>query len=245
MLLVDNRTGSVELAPHMTLPFMLEELPFGDVCFSGHGAGQVEVVIERKRIRDIMTGKGRFAEVQLPGMSELFNFGWIIIEGIYRPGRDGLLEIPGGMTGGKMAWVPLSVGNRRFMYSELDKWITTMETVVPIETGFQLRVRKTSTVQETVAVIENLYQWWQKDWGEHKAHQQFKSGDHVSVFKPSLVRRVAKELPHIGWEKSKLVEQKFQSVGQMVNADVGVWRKIDGIGAKIATDVHDAIWGTK
>jgi len=58
---------------------------------------------------------------------------------------------------------------------------------------------------------------------------------------PSLVRRVAKELPGIGWERSLLVEETFDSVRTMVNAPLEQWLEIEGIGKGIATKVQEEL----
>jgi len=51
-----------------------------------------------------------------------------------------------------------------------------------------------------------------------------------SAFTISLVRRVAKELPGVGWELSGRAEMEFESVREMVNADESRWEKLDKVG---------------
>ena len=58
---------------------------------------------------------------------------------------------------------------------------------------------------------------------------------------PSLMRRVAKELPGIGWERSLVVEAKWDSVRDMVNAPVEEWLELDGIGKGIASRVQEEL----
>ncbi len=52
--------------------------------------------------------------------------------------------------------------------------------------------------------------------------------------KPSLIRKVAAELPGIGWEKSKGIAVKFGSVAAMVEASVADWETVPGIGKSLA-----------
>jgi NAD-dependent DNA ligase len=59
--------------------------------------------------------------------------------------------------------------------------------------------------------------------------------------KPTLVRRIAAELPLIGWGKSKAVEEYFPSVVQMVTASEKEWREIPGIGVGIAKGVVEEL----
>jgi DNA integrity scanning protein DisA with diadenylate cyclase activity len=61
--------------------------------------------------------------------------------------------------------------------------------------------------------------------------------------KPGLVRRVAAELPLIGWDRSSDVAMTFPSVLAMVLADEKDWQKIKGIGKTIARKVVAALKG--
>ncbi|KKK85044.1 hypothetical protein LCGC14_2777270, partial [marine sediment metagenome] len=67
----------------------------------------------------------------------------------------------------------------------------------------------------------------------------------ASIIKPTLVRRIANELPGIGWERSVAVAAKFSSVAAMMSATQKDWTEIEGIGSKIAKEVKRALsgWG--
>ena len=58
---------------------------------------------------------------------------------------------------------------------------------------------------------------------------------------PSLLRRVAKELPGIGWERSLLVESHWKSIRDMVNATPEEWTQIDGIGKGISKRIDEVL----
>src|SRR5262245_5878451 len=99
MIRVDSRSGSGELSPYFEPYGLVVEkthLDYGDFDFEGSGPkGKCGVVFERKRIEDLVDSMqtGRLSGHQLPGICENYDYGYLIIEGIWRPGREGFLEI--------------------------------------------------------------------------------------------------------------------------------------------------------
>lgn len=55
------------------------------------------------------------------------------------------------------------------------------------------------------------------------------------------MRRIAAELPHIGWDKSEEIENHFHSIGSMIKASSKEWMKVPGVGKKIAEDIVAAV----
>ena len=107
-----------------------------------------------------------------------------------------------------------------------------------VKTG--VMVFYSGTKRETVQVVSMLHGWWSnKAWDEHTAHlglvKQHKSTDGaVELVKAPLLRRVAAELPGIGWQKSREVAKHFGSVLEMSLATEREWRRIPGIGKILA-----------
>jgi len=161
-----------------------------------------------------------FAGHQLPGMQRDYDFIYLVIEGIVKRGRDGLLETP--RRGG---WKAYTHGGA-FAWGDLHSWITTMEAK-----GF-VRVRWTRNQSETIRLIRTLYNWWsKKKWEDHRSHMVFdQSGAPGAILKHSLLRRIAKELPGVGWEKSQRVCKRFSTITQLMSATVEQWQEIEGIG---------------
>ena len=62
---------------------------------------------------------------------------------------------------------------------------------------------------------------------------------------PTFLQRVAKEIPLIGWERSKAVEEAFSSVFDMVTAPLIRWRRIPGIGRIIAEAAYKILRQSK
>lgn len=252
MVLVDDRAGSGDLVrwlePHNVKP-QLSRMDVGDVAFVASpeglpGVSVRSIGIEVKAVGDLLNciADGRFAGTQLPGLVRQYDHVWLVVEGSYRPNPvNGVLEKPGrrgGAGGAQGGWFPVTYGNRAWMWKDVEAWLLTME----IRAG--IRVRRTFDRRETALFIATLYHWWQKDWGDHKAHLAFdlsRDSDHALLHKPSLLRRVAKELPGIGWTKSIHVDNTFPTVEDMINAPISRWKGIEGVGAKMATTIHNAI----
>ncbi len=240
MITIDSREGSALLTnylPHGT--WSLSRLEYGDANFIGNGEGGAPVLvgIERKALGDLINSitSGRFAGHQLPGLVSSYHVVYLVVEGIWRPGPTGILEVRKGKD-----WEPLDRG-RRWMWADVEAWLTTVEQKAGV------RIRKTSGPTETAAMVLALYRWWTaKDYEDHRAHLTLhKPPDSATLRKASLVRVMAAELPGIGWEKSEKVAKRFRNVVEMVNAEEHEWKEIEGVGNTIAKRVVMAMWGDK
>jgi len=234
MLQLDNRVGSGDLTTYFTawkVPHQLTRLEFADVAFIGNGPGAMDIPIgvEIKKVHDVLAciSDGRFAGHQLPGLVEHYARTWLVIEGAYTVDyTTGLLV----HRRGKRV-MPVSIGTRQFMYRDLSNWITTIETKTPV------RVRRTSGRVETARFCADLYSWWtNKTWDEHRSHLAFDEPlpDRGLLVRPTLARRVAKELTGIGWTKSAAVAKKFRTVMGMCMASEQDWREVEGVGKTLA-----------
>lgn len=233
MLFVDSRIGSFDLEPMLKslgAPVELTTLEFADCCFVGSGpeGRPVQVGIELKKLNDMLSciTTGRFSGHQLPGLVQNYDEIWLIVEGIYRANpRDGILET---YKGGD--WRAVELGARRWQYRDLEAFLTTAE----VKAG--VRVRRTNSRDETARVVAGLYAWWTAtDYEDHRSHLALnRSRDIALLAKPSLTRRIANELPGIGFERSGMVAGHFETVRNMVNADESEWVVLPGIGKTIA-----------
>lgn len=232
-ILIDPRIGSKDLYPllvELNVPVKLRELVSADIRWDGCGEdGKRAVVgIERKRLRDAVGSMrtGRFMGHQAKMLVEGCQDPVLLIEGAYRAGAGGELEVPCGY--GK--WVPLKLGGSIYTYRELDNWLNSVTILTPI------RVIRSNSQAETVRIIADLWHWWKKPMSEHKSSQVFhRTGPaHVELVTPGIVRRVAKELNGVGWERAKEVEGKFKSVMEMLMAGEEDWEQLEGIGKTLA-----------
>jgi len=230
MIYVDGRVGSKELLPLLPKSTScLTRLEYADVAFLGvWGDGSpASIGVERKTLGDLLSSMqdGRLAGHQLTGLTSAYDIVYIVVEGVWKVGRDGRLMVPRGKT-----WRGMTLGNRSYMLRELNNFLNTLDILAGVHT------RITNGKMHTAMLITHLYKWWQKP--DHKSHLAIHKhrfpGEGVLLTKPSLLRRVSSEIKGIGWGRSKAVTGHFDSVRQMVNAEVKEWESIKGIGKKLA-----------
>jgi ERCC4-type nuclease len=254
VLLLDDRTGSVDLAPHLLrlgIKARTTRLKFGDAAFHGHGPGEEDLVIgvERKRLTDMLQSmRGhRLSGYQLPGMLETYHVSYLIIEGIWKVGSSGAIEVPSRRGGG---WEPVSLGSsgQLFLYKELDKHVMSLENIAEVV------VRRTSSPMETAMVLADATDWWSEPWKSHKSvyaayikeAQAGSRGGRVEMYRrvPGIVWKMAAQLPKID-QKGELVEKRFKTPLEMCQATVPMWQEISGIGRKTAENAVQILQGCR
>jgi ERCC4-type nuclease len=249
MISIDHRTGSKELAP-LFLDFGIQAktttLEYGDFAFEGHGPhGRCAIVLERKVISDLVQSiqSRRLSGHQLPGMAEAYDYCYLLVEGVWRPGNAGELQMgQGSMTadgtwGG--SWIGTH-GRQQLLYRSIDNYLATLE----LHAG--VIYRRTLSPAETVHVIVDLYRWWnEKLWHEHSSHLGVYAPAVVKPGKgrlnlvrrePSLCEKWAMQLPHID-KRAQLVAEHFHTARAMANATEEEWVEIKGIGKPTAKQV--------
>jgi ERCC4-type nuclease len=239
-ILIDRRIGSGDLINLLPRGLaQLDTLPFGDCAFIGNGPSNqpLRIGIEIKALSDACASmrSGRFGGHQLPGLLRDYDKVYVILEGMFRVGQSGELQ-----THAKGVWQTAQWGYDAYMYRELDGWINTITNVAGVI------VKRTLTRTETAAVILNLYRWWtSKDFEQHRSHVGIDNSGRPQLIKPGVLRRVAAQLPGIGWERSIAVAETFTNVHTLANASIDDWRKIKGIGKVLARRVYAVIRGEK
>lgn len=225
MILIDSRIGSRDLSSPWFeqdgIPRELAESLDADIVFEGKGPdGAILVGIERKNVRDLITSirTNRLADVQIPRMQKVFGRHiWLIVEGTYKPGRDGLLEVPCNENG-KKGWKPLEIGGSRFTFAELDNALTSFQMICG------LHVKHSYSDRETSKIINDLFTWYQKPWDKHRAAKGFyQDGGPVTIWEPTLLRRMLAQIDGLGAERGDVMAQQFSSPRDMVNAPVERW----------------------
>lgn len=248
MITVDYREGSVGLAPLLRakgLPVQIGTLHFGDVAFDGNGPEgcPVPVGVEVKTLGDVLKcmTDGRFAGHQLPGMINSYIQPWLLVEGIWRSGKEGLLEQLRGNQ-----WRPATVGSRKFMYRDFLTWKLTLQT----KAG--MNVQECSSWNEAAVWISTLYNWWTvKEFDQHRSHiaihtpMERENGlfDRAILTRPTVCRLVAMQLPGVGVEKSREIAAKFRTVEELVMADEADFSTIPGIGKELARRIYGSLRG--
>jgi ERCC4-type nuclease len=255
-ILLDRRKGSGELQGLFSqhgATVRLSDLDAGDIAFEGLGpSGLCLIGIERKALADMLDSiqNGRYSGIQLPKLLRDYDYRYLFVEGVWRSGPDGLLEVLSGARAEWAKWMPLKRGRARTpLHSALDNWLSSQELRTPV------KVKRTCSPEDTVATVLNLWHLWNDEvWAAHHSHLSFYEPEpqdgYGHIYRPGLVRRVAKELEGVGWKRSSLVAGKFRSVREMALADVRDWvikgtKAVSGIGPKLAKSIHDELGGLK
>lgn len=235
VILIDDRVGSAELMNHLPPgSARLTRLQYGDAAFQGKGPEGVPwfIGVERKTVADFFDSftTGRLQGNQIPGMCNSYNKCYLLLEGITRR-KGNVMQV---MRYGK--WYDLNIGA-----ATMDSIIGTLECVAGVTFKYP------SNINETGSIIYSLQNWWDAGYHTHRSHLGFSvEPTPVHVFRPpSLLRRIAKELPGVGWERSAAIEKAFSSVLSMVNADENMWREVPTIGPKLAHRIVEEINGIR
>jgi ERCC4-type nuclease len=246
-LIIDDR--ETDILPYLRrhdLPISVQRLEYGDAHWVGNGpAGPLSVMyaVERKKIRDLVNGMRdrRLAGHQLRGMRRLYDRIALVVEGPWRCGENGELEV---LDGG---WHALTVGRSLILYDSVANYLL----------GAQLRggvmVWRTMSVVETAALYATAYRSeTEKLWADHHSHDQIYAPVTVDAgrpYEPTMVERMAAQLPGVD-RRARLVARYFKTPVEMVMAGPAEWLKVKprteaekglGIGKGIAAEVFKAL----
>lgn len=238
-------------------------LDFGDIMFGGVGdtGDPICISLERKRVRDLVNSiiDGRLLYQCQKAISQGADKIIVIAEGEIKPDSDGKLMTKHGFRAAKSSakfasshasYLPIARPSRNFgsswytiepsiTYNHWDSYLSQLWRSCGVE------VKRSLNVYETAAIIKSQWLLYQKPMSEHhslKSIYQQPNPNGASLLRtPSLVRRVSKELPNVGWERSLAVEQRFKTVAEMTAASVDDWREIDGIGKTVANRVYQSL----
>lgn len=231
MIFIDNRTGSKELYHHFQHnTAQLTNLDFADFMFVGNGPqGPVTIAIERKVMSDLISSmtSGRLSGYQIPGLLRSYNYVWLVIEGIWQTSqKDSCIQ-----TWTRKGWQDYKFDGRFHKSRDIIKYLLT------ISIKSNIRVWFTSNSKETVNFITALFRWWtDKEYEDHRSLIQ----EHEPIItfeKPTLLKRLAKELDGVGSKKAGRVSKMFNTPLEMCLANEKVWMEIEGIGKKLAKNI--------
>jgi ERCC4-type nuclease len=247
MILVDvtesasNRASDrlIDLRRCITPPSLVqpEKLDFGDVAFSGNGPnGPALVGVEIKSPGDCVQciDTGRFAGHQLPGLVDTYHHVWLLVEGEYRPGEGGVLQTRRyDKREKKWGWHDARYGRSQSRtYASFSQWLTTMEI------GGGIRIGRVASRPEAAAWIASLYWWWNKPWAQHKSLRVISQPERGKYAQLNTIAKMAAMIRGVGYEKAIEAGSHFPTPADMVNAEVGEWMKLKGVGKKTAEDIY-------
>lgn len=167
MLKIDDRTGSAtdksrgsltDLIPRFqSYGIKVEKvrLDFGDFAWDGNGpSGIAQVGVERKKVAEYVQciESARFSGFQLPGIANMYDYGYLLVEGFWGVLESGHLHINKQRQG--------------ILHRAFDNHLHTSE----VKAG--IIFRRTGSLDETIATVVNLYKWWQEPWESHRSHER-------------------------------------------------------------------------
>ncbi|HYT08974.1 MAG TPA: ERCC4 domain-containing protein [Rugosimonospora sp.] len=238
MILIDRREDEQltrELA-RFHLPFACVELPWGDCSFAGKGPdGPLLIGFERKRLPDLIHSMQdrRLAGSQLVGMRQLYARVGLVVEGLWRPGQEGTIEVQDGHG----EWVEYYHRKKQgIAWRQIDSFLQSLVELCGVE------VWRTATVRETAHLYCSRYRWWQKDYALHRSHRQIHALDPLAARggrvefgrEPNAIVRVAAQIPGID-RKAWSIGEQFGSVWEMTDASIERWESVwwdDGKGKR-------------
>lgn len=250
MILVDSRIGSVNLLGEIKkhgIGCEVTTLACGDFAFEGNGPNgdRISIGIERKEIRDLASCMidHRFAHKQAIPMQQTYDRCYLMVEGQWRPGVHGELEIFTRVGGGrfvrKEGWTASFKGPRGINYINLHNYL------VSIAEFSKFRVITSYNLAMTAYQIACLYQFWNKRYEAHTSNSMVFHDPVMMIAKPSFERMAASCMPGVGTKLSAEVVKRFRTVYNMVTADAATWASVPGIGAVKAGRIYKAIRGMK
>ncbi len=243
MIWIDNRAGSNDLAKYLS-PYGLEvelcRLPSADIAWYGKGQRDgepcdVRVGYELKTISDLVASMrdNRLSGQQLPAMLEDYDHVGLIVQGVWRCGEDGLIQVMSYRGG----WMTLNLGRRGILYKELAHYLSTLTH------RLNVTVDRTSDYMQTAAYVACEYSWWNdKDWQEHDSFNAIYAPVESRIGNKRLkvagnVECIAAQLPGIGrkaWEFRKW----FKTPVEIANANVKDLMRVDGVGKTGAEKIY-------
>lgn len=234
MIYVDSRVGSKELLKYFNGKGVLSRLDFGDFSFIGNGPEQDVLCIgmERKTIPDFISSytSGRFIGHQLPGLASVYNYIYILVEGVVKQDREGVM-LQATKSG---QWTTVNPGgNKTWMFKDYVKALQTISMVKNVQ------IINTFNASNTAAWVMAIYDWWQKEWEDHTSYIGLYTGHELHFTMPSTKFKIATCINGVGPKRAKLVCAAFKTPAEMVMATYAQWASIKGIGPKIAAKIFN------
>lgn len=197
---------------------------------------------ERKVLSDMVTSMRdkRFQGHQLPGLLEQYAVVTLIVEGIWRVGAGGVVEVAGGGNG----WRPYKFGGGSpILYRELDHFWATLQYKHGVV------VVCTANREQTAAYLVSRWKWWNdKTFDQHRSCDTIYApftptvaGTGNGVRRGSFVRRTIPKVEKMvaqldGVDRAAFaIGQRFRNVEQLMGATVEELAEtlIEQVGGKV------------
>jgi len=227
-------------------------IPFGDFNFTGIWFENEPIWIwgERKKLGDLVNciqSSGRLLrqvqDAKEAGYSQFF----LIIEAMFRPNpQTNALQYRRGKT-----WTDYHI-NPKDPKSAIISYKRIVDFLNQLDFYCGIRYRITASPKDTVRKVLDLYHMFQTAPEDHGSLKQFETTTETGaafLSKPSLIRRVVKEMDKIGWDRSKGFEEEFSNMADfckvVAEGDLKRLLKVKGVGKGIAQSILDEAHGQK
>lgn len=240
MIYVTDDARDADILPHLQGLGRPYPIQYGDFVILGapikNEYDMVEAVRvsgDRKKLTDLIScmRSGHYVEQIRMAREGGFNRLFMIFEhGPIRPSDDGLLQYRHGKE-----WRNFELAGSEEQYSTVTDYLNELFWLAGVQ------VHHTRDARHTGETVVALYRMFAKPPSKHHLLDKFYVAPVLKaelLGRPALIERMAKELPGVGWERSKAVRAHFGSVRAMVNAGKEAWLEIPGIGQGTV----DRIW---
>lgn len=232
---IDSREGSGPFARLFNpygIEIQLTRLNSGDFAFAGCGPqGTANIGFERKTINEIMdciTGDDRLTGEQLPKMAEDYDYCYLIVEGIWKAGKDGQVMV-------------CRHGAHWKTYGLHARSLHNYLMGLTLRTG--LIVWCSGTQQGTVDFLVDQYRMWQVPWDDHTSHNRIYApkgapGKLRFIFKTKAMRRLEAVLVQLPGLDSRAMDaaRYFGSIRKALAATPEQWGNITIGGRKLGLE---------
>jgi len=227
-------------------------IPYGDFNFEGKWWENESIWIwgERKKLGDLVNciqSSGRLLRQVQDAKEAGFSQFFIIIEAIFRSNpQTGALQHRKGKDWSDYHINPYDSNSKIISYKRVVDFLNQLDYYCGI------RYRITTSPRDTVRKVLDLYSLFQTAPEDHGSLKQFETTtENGAAFlsKPSLIRRVSKELDKVGWDRSKGFELEFESLADLCrvigSGDMKRLQKVNGVGKGIAQSILDEAHGQR
>ena len=219
------------------------------MAFFGAGPeGDWYIGIEYKTVDDVVAciKSGRFTGTQLPGMLRTYDMSFLLIEGL------ALLDHNSGQMAKRVGKTSYPFG---LPYRNFDNFLTSV-SVHSALAGKPCVVKKSASMNETVHIIRDMFEYFQKPWDKHKSisrpdltKMQTASYD-LEVIKVTptdpeypkyVLRKAIFQIDRVGWDLSGKAADHFGTLENAISASRLDWENV--FGPVVADRVFRALHG--